>query len=70
MLARPYRLYSFTFTPAVAKEGRWSPQTDDLERDRVLRERIELFSWLQEEHLDVPKGDHSRGFVDFAIQGE
>ncbi|CAO1631577.1 unnamed protein product [Sympodiomycopsis kandeliae] len=62
------RLYNFTFTPAVAKEGRWTPQTDDLERDRVLRERIELFSWLKEEHLDVPTGDHSRGFVEFAIQ--
>lgn len=62
------RLYAFTFTPAVAKEGRWSPQTDDLEKDRVLRERIELFSWIKEEHLDVPTGDHSRGFVEFAIQ--
>ncbi|CAO1622567.1 unnamed protein product [Parajaminaea phylloscopi] len=62
------RLYNLTFTPAVAKEGRWTPQTDDLERDKVLAQRIELFSWIKEEHLDVPTGDHSRGFIDFAIQ--
>lgn len=62
------RLYSLTFTPAVAKEGKWTPQTDDLERDRVLAQRIELFGWLKEEHLDVPTGDHSRGFIDFAMQ--
>ena len=62
------RLYPYTFTPAVQKEGRWAVQTDDLERDRVLRQRIALFHWLSEEHLDVPVGDHSRGFIEFSIQ--
>ena len=62
------RLYPYTFTPAVQKEGRWAVQTDDLERDRVLRQRIGLFGWLSEEHLDVPVGDHSRGFIEFSIQ--
>ncbi len=62
------RLYPYTFTPAVQKEGRFAVQTDDLERDRVLRQRIGLFGWLSEEHLDVPVGDHSRGFVEFSIQ--
>ncbi|SPO29179.1 related to VPS9 (involved in vacuole trafficking) [Ustilago trichophora] len=62
------RLYPYTFTPAVQKEGRWAVQTDDLERDRVLRQRIGLFGWLNEEHLDVPVGDHSRGFIEFSIQ--
>ncbi|GAC97871.1 hypothetical protein PHSY_005459 [Pseudozyma hubeiensis SY62] len=62
------RLYPYTFTPAVHKEGRWAVQTDDLERDRVLRQRIGLFGWLSEEHLDVPVGDHSRGFIEFSIQ--
>lgn len=62
------RLYPYTFTPAVLKEGRWAVQTDDLERDRVLRQRISLFGWLSEEHLDVPVGDHSRGFIEFSIQ--
>ncbi|PWZ03524.1 hypothetical protein BCV70DRAFT_197734 [Testicularia cyperi] len=62
------RLYPYTFTPAVQKEGRWAVQTDDLERDRVLKQRMNLFSWLREEHLDVPVGDHSRGFIEFSIQ--
>ncbi|SPO41336.1 related to VPS9 (involved in vacuole trafficking) [Pseudozyma flocculosa] len=62
------RLYPYTFTPAVQKEGRWSVQTDDLERDRILKQRIKLFGWLKEEHLDVPVGDHSRGFIEFSIQ--
>lgn len=62
------RLYPYTFTPAVQKEGRWAVQTDDLERDRVLQQRIALFGWLKEEHLDVPVGDHSRGFIEFSIQ--
>ncbi|CCF49846.1 hypothetical protein NDA10_001543 [Ustilago hordei] len=62
------RLYPYTFTPALQNEGRWAVQTDDLERDRVLRQRILLFGWLSEEHLDVPVGDHSRGFIEFSIQ--
>ncbi|KAN0063708.1 hypothetical protein ACQY0O_003758 [Thecaphora frezii] len=62
------RLYPHTFTPAVQKEGRWNVQTDDLERDRILKQRIKLFGWLKEEHLDVPVGDHSRGFIEFSIQ--
>lgn len=64
------RLYAYTFAPAVKKEGKRSVQTDDLERDRVLSQRAEMFSWVKEEHLDVPKGDHSKGFLEFAMQGE
>lgn len=64
------RLYTSTFSPAIAKEGRWKVQTDDLERDRVFRQRTKLFEWIGEEHLDVPAGEHSKGFVDFAMQGE
>lgn len=62
------RLYNFTFSPAIKREGKWSVQTDDLERDRVLKQRIRLFGWISEKHLDIPTGDHSRGFLDFAIQ--
>lgn len=64
------RLYSYTFTPAVAREARWAVQTDDLERDHVLKQRVRLFGWIGEQHLDVPRGEHSRGFVEFAMQGE
>ncbi|PWN54213.1 hypothetical protein IE53DRAFT_372628 [Violaceomyces palustris] len=62
------RLYPYTFTPAVAREGRWAVQTDDLERDHILKQRIRLFTWLSEKHLDIPQGDHSRGFIEFSLQ--
>lgn len=64
------RLYAYTFAPAVKKEGKWPVQTDDLERDRVLSQRSEMFNWVKEEHLEVPTGDHSKGFIEFAMQGE
>ncbi|KAK0528376.1 hypothetical protein OC834_004069 [Tilletia horrida] len=62
------RLYSLTFTPAVAREGKWAVQTDDLERDRIIKDRILLFSWIRPEHLDIPVGEHTAGFVEFAAQ--
>ncbi|CAE6418093.1 unnamed protein product [Rhizoctonia solani] len=47
------RIYEFTFTPQIARSGR-SVTTDDLERDRVLKQRIALFQWIRPEHLDIP----------------
>ena len=44
--------------------------TDDLERDRVLAQRIALFGWLEATHLDVPEGEGSEGFLMFAQQGQ
>ena len=44
--------------------------TDDLERDRVLAQRIALFRWIEPKHLDVPEGDGSEGFLMFAQQGQ
>ena len=35
--------------------------TDDLERDHVLRQRMKLFGWIEEKHLDVPVGEGSQG---------
>ena len=43
--------------------------TDDLERDRVLGQRIALFGWIEEKHLDIPEGTESKGFLMFAQQG-
>ncbi|KAH9893460.1 hypothetical protein C8Q73DRAFT_761414 [Cubamyces lactineus] len=63
------RLYDFTFTPQVAKAV--PPRTvtaDDLERDRVLSQRIALFKWIEPKHLDVPEGEGSEGFLMFAQQ--
>ncbi|CAE6456852.1 unnamed protein product [Rhizoctonia solani] len=47
------RIYEFTFTPQIARSGR-PVTTDDLERDRVLKQRIALFQWIKPEHLDIP----------------
>jgi hypothetical protein len=43
--------------------------TDDLERDRILSQRIALFGWIEEKHLDIPEGEGSKGFLMFAQQG-
>ena len=59
-----------TFTPQVARTTPPRPfNPDDLERDRVLGQRIFLFGWVEEMHLDVPVAEGSEGFVNFAQQG-
>ncbi|KAK7025183.1 vacuolar protein sorting-associated protein 9a [Favolaschia claudopus] len=63
------QLYQFTFTPAVAVAvPRRQITADDLERDRVLSQRIALFGWITEAHLDIPVGEGSNGFLMFAQQ--
>ncbi|KAK0214745.1 hypothetical protein IW262DRAFT_1402491 [Armillaria fumosa] len=63
------QLYQFTFTPQVARAvPRRQITADDLERDRVLSQRIALFGWIEERHLDIPEGEGSKGFLMFAQQ--
>ncbi|TRM57926.1 hypothetical protein BD626DRAFT_574071 [Schizophyllum amplum] len=70
------RLYDFTFTPSIPHLQPSRPvTTDDLERDRVLSQRIALFGWVEEKHLDIDlsspdEGDTSsaNGFLMFAQQ--
>ena len=58
------------FTPQVARAVPPRPvTTDDLERDRVLAQRIALFGWIEPTHLDVPVGEGTNGFLMFAQQG-
>ena len=67
--------------PSISQLSTFTPQlprlipprqvtTDDLERDRVLAQRIALFGWIEEKHLDVPEEDGSKGFLMFAQQGK
>ena len=64
------RFRSSTFTPQLAHANPPRPiTTDDLEKDRVLSQRIALFSWLEEKHLDIPEAGGSKGFLMFAQQG-
>lgn len=62
--------FSSTFTPQLAEADPPRPiTTDDLERDRIMGQRIALFGWIEEKHLDVPEGPDARGFLMFAQQG-
>jgi len=59
-----------TFTPQIACSNPPRPiTTDDLERDRVLTQRISLFGWVEPAHLDVPTAEGTHGFLLFAQQG-
>ena len=44
---------------------------DDIERDRILAERIEIFDWIGPTELDIPEGMVERGekFFGLAEQG-
>ena len=58
------------FTPQIALAIPRRPvTTDDLERDRILCQRVALFGWIEEKHLDIPEGEGSKGFIMFAQQG-
>src|SRR5437879_1111438 len=63
-----------TFIPNLPLLSPPRPVTaDDLERDRVLTQRIELFKWVKPLHLDTPELESDdplvAGFLDFARQG-
>ena len=70
--------FNSTFTPQLAEAIPPRPiTTDDLERDRVLAQRIALFGWIEEKHLDIPCDDDEgpentkstrHGFMMFAQQ--
>ncbi|KAJ1813626.1 hypothetical protein LPJ56_005110, partial [Coemansia sp. RSA 2599] len=51
------RLYPLCFSPSTS---------DDADKDHVLREKMGLFRWIREEHLDVPKSPQNAGFLQFA----
>ncbi|KAF8269758.1 hypothetical protein EI94DRAFT_1724215 [Lactarius quietus] len=60
---------SSTFTPQIIHANPPRPiTTDDLERDRVLAQRIALFGWIEPLHLDVPTAEGTNGFLLFAQQ--
>ena len=44
---------------------------DDIERDRVLAERIEIFDWVGPKELDIPEGmvENGEKFLGLAEQG-
>ncbi|KAL4062589.1 hypothetical protein J3A83DRAFT_4363455 [Scleroderma citrinum] len=67
------KLYEFTFIPNLPLLDPPRPVTaDDLERDRILAQRTELFKWVEPSHLDMPELESDdpavAGFLNFARQ--
>lgn len=63
------RLYTQTFSPAITS-GRRGQHQEDIERDSVLAQKIRIYKWVREEHLDLkPVSDSGRRFLILAQQG-
>ncbi|EPX74057.1 guanyl-nucleotide exchange factor Vps901 [Schizosaccharomyces octosporus yFS286] len=62
------RLYSRLFSPEIAKEGMplSSEHSDDVEEDHILYQKMELFQWVREEHLDIKRAKSSSKFFRLA----
>lgn len=50
-----------TFTPST---------TDDKERDEILQQKISIFRWIREKHLDIAETEHNESFMTFAESGK
>jgi Rab5 GDP/GTP exchange factor len=59
--------------PRVTDEARekLGDLMDDIERDRVLAEKIEIFEWVGPKELDIPEGmvENGEKFLGLAEQG-
>jgi Rab5 GDP/GTP exchange factor len=50
--------------------GRRGQHQEDVERDEVLAQKVRIYKWIREEHLDIkPVGDKGRKFLHLAQQG-
>jgi len=51
--------------------GRKGQHQEDIERDEILGQKVRIYGWVQEEHLDIPPiGDSGRRFLVLAQQGK
>ena len=51
--------------------GRRGQHQEDVERDDVLAQKVQIYGWVQEIHLDIPPiGNEGRRFLRLAQQGE
>lgn len=51
--------------------GRRGQHQEDVERDDILAQKIRIYSWIREEHLDIPPvGNNGRRFLNLAQQGK
>ena len=80
------RLYNQTFSPAIPPPdpatgrsrrrpgppppGRRGQHQEDVERDEILSQKIAIYSWVNEEHLDIaPLHGKGQKFLEVAQQG-
>lgn len=50
--------------------GRRGQHQEDVERDEVLAQKINIYSWVREEHLDIPStNDSGKRFLELAETG-
>ena len=51
--------------------GRKGQHQEDIERDEILAQKVRIYGWVQERHLDIPPiADSGRRFLMLAQQGE
>lgn len=51
--------------------GRKGQHQEDIERDEILGQKVRIYGWVQEEHLDIPPvGESGRRFLILAQQGK
>ncbi|KAF2396562.1 hypothetical protein EJ06DRAFT_533821 [Trichodelitschia bisporula] len=52
-----------------AKPGRRGQHQEDVERDEVLAQKVRIYGWIKEEHLDIPPvGEKGKKFLTLAQQ--
>lgn len=53
------------------RPGRRGQHQEDVERDQVLAQKVRIYGWVTEEHLDIrPIGDKGKKFMTLAQQGD
>ena len=51
--------------------GRKGQHQEDIERDEILAQKVRIYGWVEEKHLDIPPvGDSGKRFLILAQQGE
>jgi hypothetical protein len=51
--------------------GRRGQHQEDVERDDIVAQKIKIYGWVKEEHLDIPQiGDSGKRFLKLAQQGK
>jgi hypothetical protein len=56
--------------PSSPQVGRRGQHQEDVERDEVLAQKVRIYGWVREEHLDIaPIGDKGKKFMTLAQAG-